>query len=212
MFTKSLILILGLALFMPALAAETPEPAPAGEQVIEPELDRRKIIVPKIDTEDFEVNVYAGLVSFEDFGTKPVYGARIAFHVTEDFFLEAAFGLSEISDTSFRDLGLALFPNEDEDVTYYNLSLGFNPFPGEIFIGGNRAMSSTLYLIGGVGNIEFIDEDEFEYHFGFGMRVMPKDWLTIRLELRDYIFETDLLGENKFTNNLETTLSVGIFF
>jgi outer membrane beta-barrel protein len=182
------------------------------EQVIKPDIHRRNIVVPKIDTEDFEISAFFGVLDIEDFGSEPVVGIRAAYHVTEDFFVEATYGESEISDESFRRLGLPLFAKETQDVEYYALSIGYNILPGEVFLGGNIAMSSTFYIVAGVGNVEFIEEDEFAYHFGVGLKVLPTDWLSARFDVRDYIYETDLLGENEFTHNLEVTFNLGVFF
>ena len=66
------------------VVASTPEDRP----IIEPEVDRREIRRTRIDTEDFEVGAYVGILSIEDFESNVVYGARLAYHLTEDFFLE----------------------------------------------------------------------------------------------------------------------------
>ena len=199
------LMILGIT----AVVAEEEEQQ---EQVIKPDIFRRDIVVPKIDTEDFEITAFYGVLDVEDFGSEPVYGIRAAYHVTEDFFVEATYGESEVSDDSFRRLGLPLFPQETQDVEYYALSVGYNIFPGEVFLGRNIAMSSAFYILAGVGNVEFIDEDEFAYHFGAGIKILPTDWLSARIDFRDYIYETDLLGENEFTHNLEASFNLGIFF
>ncbi|HEY5807887.1 MAG TPA: hypothetical protein VIT67_07955, partial [Povalibacter sp.] len=59
------------------------------QPIINPEVERREIKRAKIDTEDFEIGIYGGILSIEDFESHPVYGARLAYHLTEDFFLEA---------------------------------------------------------------------------------------------------------------------------
>ena len=182
------------------------------EQVIKPDVHRRGIVVPKIDTEDFEISAFYGILDIEDFGSEAVYGVRLAYHVTEDFFVEASYAESEVSDDSFRRLGLPLFQQETEDVEYYALSIGYNIFPGEVFLGRDIALSSSFYLIAGVGNVEFISEDEFAYHIGIGLKILPTDWLSTRIDVRDYIYETDLLGENEFTHNIEATFNIGVFF
>ncbi|MFK7794316.1 MAG: outer membrane beta-barrel domain-containing protein [Gammaproteobacteria bacterium] len=182
------------------------------EQVIKPDIYRRDILVPKIDTEDFEITAFYGVLDIEDFGSEPVIGIRAAYHVTEDFFVEATYAESEVNDESFRRLGLPLFPQETQDVEYYALSIGYNVLPGEVFLGSDIAMSSSFYVLAGVGNVEFIEEDEFAYHVGVGLKVLPTDWLSVRFDFRDYIYETDLLGENEFTHNLEATLNIGVFF
>jgi len=210
---KILILLLLFASHFPQAYAEddAPELDTTQEQVIEPDIYRRDINIPKIDTENFEITAYFGVLDVEDFGTEPSYGLRAAYHITEDFFIEGAIGLSETSDETLENL-TTFNILRDEDINYYNLSIGYNIFPGEIFLGRNFAMTSSFYLMFGVGNVEFNDEDEFAYNIGFGMKVLPLDWLSLRLDVRDIIFETDLLGDNEFTNNFEITANVGVFF
>ena len=208
----SIILTMVIGLNINYLLAEEQDEQAEQEQVIRPDIYRRDIVVPKIDTEDFEVTAFYGVLDIEDFGSEPVYGIRAAYHVTEDFFVEATYGESEVSDESFRRLGLPLFPQQTQDVEYYALSVAYNIFPGEVFLGRNIAMSSSFYILAGVGNVEFIDEDEFAYHFGAGIKILPTDWLSARIDFRDYIYETDFLGENEFTHNLEATFNLGIFF
>jgi len=192
---------------LPAVVgAQTPAP------VIEPEIDRREIIVPRIDATDLEIGVFAGILSIEDFGAEASYGARIGYHVTEDFFVEATYGTSTISDQSFFDRGIPIFTQRELDLTYYHAAVGYNLFPGEVFIGKNRALTSAVYVIAGLGNVSFADVDHTAYNFGFGIRVLPFDWLSLRLEARDHIFESDLLGKQEFKHNFEMTFGLGAYF
>ena len=71
--------------------AEPPPPPEAGEApvVIDPQVERREIETAKIDTENWEAGAYVGSLSVEDFEVNLVYGARIAYHLSEDFFAEA---------------------------------------------------------------------------------------------------------------------------
>jgi len=210
---KLIIFLLTFTFIFPYAYAEddAPEPESRQEQVIEPDIYRRDIVIPRIDTENFEVTAYFGVLDVEDFGTEPSYGLRAAYHITEDFFIEGTVGMSETSDETLENL-TTFNILDDEDITYYNVSIGYNIFPGEIFLGSNFAMTSSFYLMFGVGNVEFNEEDEFAYNVGFGMKILPTDWLSLRLDVRDIIFETDLLGDNEFTNNFEITGNIGVFF
>jgi outer membrane beta-barrel protein len=182
--------------------------------VIEPELDRREIERPKIDTEDFEVGAFVGQISVEDFGVNTVYGATFAYHITEGFFVELAGGQAEASLTSFERLSGAaqLLTDEERDYSYYNVSLGYNVFPGETFIGRNRALSTAVYLIGGVGKTNFAGDDRFTVDIGLGMRLMPLDWLAIHADVRDQIFDIDLLGQEKTSHNIAAHVGLTFFF
>jgi outer membrane beta-barrel protein len=182
--------------------------------VIEPDVERREIEPPRIDTEDFEVGILVGQLSVEDFGVNTVSGARFAYHVTEGFFVELAAGKADTELTSFERLSGAaqLLTDSEREYSYYNVSLGYNIFPGEHFIGKNRAMNTQTYVIGGVGKTTFAGDDRFTINFGIGMRLMPLDWLAIHGDIRDHVFDIDLLGQEKTSHNLEATLGVTFFF
>jgi outer membrane beta-barrel protein len=202
----------GLGLLLIGLMLPPAAPAQTSTPVIEPELDRREVIVPRIDATDLEISVFAGILSIEDFGAEASYGARIGYHVTEDFFVEATYGQSTISDQSFFDRGIPIFTQRELDLKYYHAAVGYNLFPGEVFVGKARAFTSAVYVIGGLGNVSFADVDHTAYNFGFGIRVLPFDWLSLRLEARDHIFESDLLGKKEFKHNFEMTFGVGAYF
>jgi outer membrane beta-barrel protein len=181
--------------------------------VIEPDVDRRNIKVPRIKSRDLEFGAYYGIYSAENFGSAPVAGLRLAYHVTEDIFFEGAYGSTTVSDSLFRGIYPGgIFANEEEKLTYYSVSLGYNFFPGEVFIGKGRAMTSAVYVIGGVGNTDFAQESHATINFGMGIRVLPTDWLGIHLDMRDNVFKSDILGTNKTTNNFELHASLTVYF
>jgi outer membrane beta-barrel protein len=182
--------------------------------VIEPDIERRDIDPAKLDTEDFEIGIYAGQLSVEDFGVNTVVGARFAYHITEGFFVELAAGRTDTEETSFERLSGAaqLLTDSEREYTYYNVSLGYNIFPGESFIGKNRAVSTTTYVIGGVGKTTFAGDDRFTVNLGLGMRIMPLDWLAVHADVRDHLFDIDLLGQEKTAHNIEAHVGVTFFF
>jgi outer membrane beta-barrel protein len=193
--------------------AQAPGGAGTQEPVIRPEIDRREVTIPRIDADDFEFGVYAGILSVEDFGSKAVTGARLAYHLTEDFFVEGAVGRSEVSDEQFRTLLPAgVFTNPVEDLNYWLVSLGYHLLPGEVFVGSNYAFGSGVYVIAGIGNVEFADISATAFSVGLGVRALPTDWFSVRLEMRDHLFDQDVLGRNKRTHNFEFTLGVSLYF
>lgn len=188
--------------------------AASQQQVIQPVIERRTIDIDKIDTEDFEIGVFTGLLSVEDFGTNLVLGARAAYHVTENVFFEAAYAKSNTTETSYERLsgGAQLLTADERQLTYYNISLGYNLFLGEAFVGKNWAFNTALYVIGGVGNTTFAGDDRFTINLGAGYRFLVTDWLALHVDVRDHIFDIDLLGDTKTAHNLETHGGVTVFF
>jgi outer membrane beta-barrel protein len=200
--------------------APASEPSQFGDEnappprVINPEVERRQVKVPKIEAKDFELGAFFGSLSVEDFGTNPVWGLRADYHVTEDFFFEANWGRSNAGRTSFETLGgnIQLLTGDERRFTYYDLSLGYNFLPGEVYLGRGLAMNSALYLVGGIGSTKFAGDQHFTVNFGAGYRVLPTDWLAIHIDVRDHLFQSDLLGRSKLTNNLGATLGATVFF
>jgi len=186
----------------------------APPRVIDPDVERRKINVPKIKSSNVELGLHYGALSVEDFGTNPVYGVSAAYHVTEDFFFLGEAGRSQAGRTSFETLGgnVQLLTGAERRFTYYNLALGYNFLPGEAFLGRGIAMPSAFYMLGGIGNTKFAGDDHFTVSFGAGYRVLPADWIAIHITVQDRVFKSDLLGVSKLTNNIEARIGTTVYF
>jgi len=193
------------------VVVEEPEGEPS---IVEPQVNRRVVKTPKIKAKDFEVGAYVGALSIQDFGTNPVYGVRAAYHVTEDFFLEGFLARSKAGTTSLEDEfpDITVVSNAGRQFTYYDLDLGYNVLPGEIFLGRGRAYNSQLYVTVGMGDVKFAEKDQFALNFGLGERLVITDWLAVHVDVRDHIFETDLTGRTKNVDNIEATVGLTTFF
>jgi outer membrane beta-barrel protein len=205
---------------VPQAAVEGPASASGGETssgnepIINPQVERREIKRAEIDTEDFEIGPYVGVLSIEDFGSNVVYGVRLAYHLTEDFFLEGTYGRSKAGKTSYEELSGAarLLTKSQREYEYYALSVGWNALPGEIFVGPNRAYNTAFYVVAGMGATSFAGDDRFTVNVGFGYRVLPTDWISVHVDFRDHLFDSDLFGNKKVTQNLEAHLGLSFFF
>jgi len=184
------------------------------EPVLDPKIERRTIKTPKIRSSNFEIGAYGGILGIEDFGSNGVFGARVDYHVTESFFLEGSYGRSRSGRTSAESLfgNLQVISNAGRKYTYYALNAGWDALPGEVFVGANRAYNSALYLTIGAGGTRFANDNRFTINGGFGYRVLVNNWVTARLDVRDYLYDFDLLGPKKVVNNLEATLGLSVFF
>jgi outer membrane beta-barrel protein len=193
------------------IVAEDPQGQPS---VIEPQVNRRDVKTPKIKAKDFEVGAYFGALSVQDFGTNPVYGIRLAYHVSEDLFVEGYAAYSKAGQSSLEEVfpQITVLSSSGRQFTYYDLDLGYNVLPGEIFLGRGRAFNNALYVTVGLGDVKFADVDQFALNFGVGDRLLITDWLAMHLDVRDHVFETDLFGVSKNVHNIEATLGLTAFF
>ena len=205
---------LAALLAAPALAQTPPAPQPANEQVIVPEVQRRDVRVPKFPSKDFEVGVLLGTYATQSFGASGVAGLRLGYHLSEDFFVETAFAQTKVSDKTFTEIfpGSGPLADTDKKLSYYNVSAGYNVFPGEIFLGNKYAKASSIYLVGGVGSTKFANQRKQTFNVGFGFRVLFSDRFAVRVDMRDHIFSYDLLGVRQNTQNLELTTGIAYYF
>lgn len=193
--------------------ATPPNSQPAAEQVIQPQVQRREVKRPEYPSNDFAIGLYGGVYATQNFGSAGVGGVRLSYHITEDFFVDATYGLTKVSDESFRQvLPGGIFVNRTETLTYYGISVGYNVFPGEVFFGRNTAKASQGYVVGGVGSTDFAGQKRQTYHLGFGYRLVLANWVSVQADVRNHVFTLDLLGTRKSTNNPEVTLGATLFF
>jgi outer membrane beta-barrel protein len=195
-------------------APVVPEAAEGEPSIVEPQVQRREVKTPKIAARDFELGAYYGALSIEDFGTNPLYGVRGAYHVTEDIFLEGFLARSKAGTSSLEEVfpQITVVGESGRQFTYYDVDVGYNILPGEVFLGKGRAFNTALYATVGMGAVKFAETDHFALNFGVGTRILITDWLATHLDVRDHIFESDLFGVTKNTHNIEATLGLTVFF
>ncbi|HEX6018455.1 MAG TPA: outer membrane beta-barrel domain-containing protein [Burkholderiaceae bacterium] len=200
-------------------AAQTTPAQPGNEQVIQPQVDRREVKLPKYPSKDFEIGAYLGTYAMQNFGSSLVYGVRLGYHISEDIFVQAVYAQTKVSDENFRQiLPGGIFAQPEETLKYYNLSAGYNILPGEVFWGRNTAFASSLYVIAGIGNTNFIASDKVNHrnrqtiNYGAGIRVLFHDRFSVQMDMRQHIFDLDILGKNESTKNLEWTGGVSFYF
>ena len=205
----------GAPWLMPAAAAAEAPDGWLDSKPIDPiEVPRRAVKLDNIETQDFELGVYAGVLSVEDFGVDSVKGVTGAYHVTEDLFLEGVYFRSTLGRTSFERLSgsVDLLTQKQRALSHYGINLGFDILPGESYIGPWAAVNSAIYLVGGVGATDFGGDNRFTVTLGVGYRMLATNWFSLQLDVRDHIFQSDLLGAQNSTNNLEIRSGFTIYF
>lgn len=204
--------------FLIALMSVTAVSAQSDEDeqtnLIEPQIERIDFDESMIDSDDFEIAAYVGYLAVEDFDTDVVVGFKLGYHVSEEFFVQLSYGESDTGETSFEKLsgGAPLLSDDERELKYYLISVGYNLFPGEAFLTDSTTFNTVLYLSAGVGNTEFAGDDRFTTALAVGHRTLFADGFSFDIEMRDLIFEQDLFGDEETTHNIELTFALNVFF
>ena len=100
----SLSFVAALAMLGSAGAVAQQTARPDSNQVVVPEVERREVKLPKFPSKDIAVGLFAGTYATQNFGASAVAGARLGYHITEDWFVEATLAQSKVSDEAFRQV------------------------------------------------------------------------------------------------------------
>lgn len=186
----------------------------AERSIFDPKVERREIDTSLIDSENWELGLYFGVISIEDFSSSHIKGALLNYHISEDFFLGLDYGEARAGETSFERLtGDALLLTEEQrDYAFYRFSLGFKLLPGEGFLSNRYAFSSNFYLQAGLGSTEFAGDDRSTVTLGGGYQVLFNDWLSLHFMAKKHSYDIDLLGSEKTVNDLEFSTALTAFF
>lgn len=184
------------------------------EPIVGADIERRHITEDMLDTENFEIGGYAGVLGIEDFGSNAVLGLSLAYHINEDFFIETIYGTSEAKKTSYELLSGAVefLTDEEREFTYYSVALGYKVLPGQVFVSRNLAFNTHFYITAGAGNTEFAENRYTSYTLGAGYKIYLTDSFALDIGMRDHLFSHDLFGETRDTNNFEGRIGLSVFF
>ena len=199
----------GLLLVPTAVSAQEDD-----RPLIEPDVRPQKVDEALIDTENFEIGAFAGIINIEDFESSFLWGGKLTYHLSETFFFVANVGFAEGGETSFEKLAgdVQVLSDEDRDYRYYNINIGMNVLPGEAFLTENYAFNTNFYLIGGAGATDFAGDTRFTFNVGAGYQVLLTDSVSIHLGVREHFYRIDVLGEEKTSMNTEVSGGLSVFF
>lgn len=181
--------------------------------LIEPDVEPVVIKEALIDSENFEIGAFFGTLNIEDFESSLVYGARLAYHLSEDIFFEANYGVADAGETSAEQLGtVQLLTNDQRDYTFYNVNVAYKVLPGQAYVARQYAFNTNFYLIMGLGATEFADDKRLTINYGAGYQVLLNDVFSWHVSARQHMYKIDLLGEEKNSINTELSTGISIFF
>ncbi|HAP53680.1 MAG TPA: outer membrane beta-barrel domain-containing protein [Marinobacter adhaerens] len=207
LFLKTLCLGAGLCI---ATATQAQDDRP----LIEPDVTPAPVTEALIDTENFEIGAFVGVLNIEDFESSLLYGGKLTYHLSESFFFEAGVGFAEGGETSFEKLAgnVEVLTDSERDYSYYNINLGYNVLPGEAFLTENYAFNTNFYLIAGAGATDFAGDTRFTLNAGAGYQVLLTDSVAVQIGVRQHYYRIDVLGAEKTSMNTEVSTGLSVFF
>lgn len=145
-------------------------------------------------------------------------GGVVNFHILDNLFIGAHYTKYFSSEkdlwSSIQD-DFRVFPEKWELDFYAGGHVAYAPFYGKFILFNSWILHWDTYLLAGAGVTRTsLSSAKFTGNFGLGARIFLTRWLTLNLEVRDYIFQEDYKAGSRVVNNVlfQTGLSVFIPF
>ncbi|TLU65107.1 outer membrane beta-barrel domain-containing protein [Thalassotalea litorea] len=191
---KSKLIQLTLATALTAAAMSSANAEEDVEQtVIDPVIGQPTI---EMHSKDFEVTGFLGLAGVDQVTTNGMFGARFAFHITENVFAEASYSVT----------------GHASSVTYYDAVMGYQ-FPGQLFLSQNYRYNTATYVVFGAGKSDFEKRGSLNTIVGGGgYRVMITDDFNVKFDLRGHLHHEIKANPDQWAIDFEATVGIGYYF
>lgn len=213
-FLRSLIAALALLPTLSQAQASAPMTDPAADLAVVPEVSRPPLREARYPSQDFEISLHRGQYLSRYYGVTRSNGLRIAYHLNEDFYVEASAGETTMSSKGLRVREAdGTLSDGHAPLSYADLSVAYNGLlPGELFVFGKYKFLTSGYLSGGVGQTRFQGRDELTLLVGGGSRLYLSRNIVLRSDVRGHMYTITRGGQRKSTQNGEATVSLGFIF
>ena len=216
--TRAITTIISTLLFVTSTSSLAQTIGDAGKKditTITPEKKAPKINSAKIDTERFELGVYTGFLSIENFDVNALIGLQGTFHINSRLMANVYYGQSDGARARFeREVGddSDFIANREDGFRYIAAGISYNLLNARSFSGSKRKYDSYISIDTAVESVDFAGETNIGLMIGTTYKTVVTDWFTVNINLKDHIVEREFLGESSLTQNLELSLGLNFLF
>ncbi len=193
-----------------------------GIKIIEPKQTNSPKRSATIDSERYQIGLFTGFLSVEDFSTNAVTGLSGFYRINDTYMVGFEYGTSNAGLTTFEKRDDIVFLTEkDRDWNYQSLKGAYKLFSARSFFSPKAKYDSDIYLTGGIESVEFAKNKKTGFSLGASYRVVATDWLVLNVDLTDHIAKTtsvfqpaDASGKlvTHTTHNVSFTFGVNALF
>jgi outer membrane beta-barrel protein len=200
----------------PARAQPTEEAAVCIDQEVKADLDAKRRTRSVRDrlvqkTNRHELILRGGHYVSDMFDATWVAGGAYAYHLTEDFAVEASGAYTRLTSAGGPQLERAFFVLEgrDQGALQFFTNLVFSPLHGKLQAGAS-IVHFDLSVTAGAGVVDSPLSSGIAGNVGLGLGFFLGKAVTVRLDIRDYVYRQQLLARKLLVNDLAAMLGVGL--
>ena len=162
-------------------------------------------------TNRHELVVRGGDYVSDMFDATWMLGGAYAFHLTEDFAIEASASWTRLESKAAPELerSFTLLDGRERRALLFATNLVFSPLHAKLQAGAT-IVHFDVSLTAGVGVVDSVLSSGIAANAGVGFGFFVGKAMTIRLDLRDYLHRQQLLESKQLVHDLAATVGVGV--
>lgn len=162
-------------------------------------------------TNRHELVVRGGHYVSDMFDATWVAGGAYSYHLTEDFAVEASGGWTRITSTGGPELERTfnVLEGRDRRALLFATNLVFSPLHAKLQSGASIVHFDVSVTLG-AGVVDSALSSGVAGNAGIGFAFFLGKAVTLRLDLRDYVYRQQLLDRKVLVSDLAATLGIGL--
>jgi len=206
----------GLALLLAATAARADEPGSCVDPNIKADLDakrRRRSVKERLvqKTNRHELGVRGGQYVSDLFDATSVLGAFYAYHLTEDFSVEASGAWTRVTSTGEPELErvFSVLGDPNRRALLFFANLEWAPLHAKMQAGASL-VHFDVYTTVGAGVVDSVLSSGVAGDGGLGFMVFLGRAMALRFEVRDHLYRQQLLTRKLVVNDVAATVGLSV--
>jgi outer membrane beta-barrel protein len=141
-----------------------------------------------------------------------VFGFTYGYHMTEDFAVEASAAITRLTSRGGPELERTFLVLGDKPRTQmmFDADLVYSLAHAKMRFGGSIT-HFDFFLAAGGGVVDSAVSSGIAWNGGFGLKFFLGRAFAFRLDLRDHIFQQQLLSETFWVHDISATLGLSLF-
>lgn len=221
--TRTTLALIAATLAVPLLASRPARAQPPSDdravcidQDVKADLDakrRRRSVRDRLvqKTNRHEIVLRGGHYVSDMFDATWVAGGAYLYHLTEEFAVEASAAYTRLISTPGPELErtFSLLEGRKRRALLFDTNLVFSPVHAKLQ-SGSSIVHFDVSLTLGAGVVDSVLTSGVAGNAGIGFGFFVGRAVTIRLDLRDHVYQQQLLSDTELVSDLSATIGVGL--
>jgi outer membrane beta-barrel protein len=163
-------------------------------------------------TNRHELTVQGGYYASDLFDGTYVLGGAYAYHMTEDFAVEASAAWTRIASSAGPELerSFTLLGDKNRRSLLFDADLVWDPAHGKLRLGG-AILHFDLYAAAGAGVVDSVLSNDIAGNGALGLKFFLGRAMAVRIDLRDHVYRQQLLTRKEWVNDVTAMIGLGVF-